>query len=1097
MSLDIPPRDENMRIKKWICVKSWLAFGLILSLIMPSALLAGSTAAPSTDIPAASQDDFPWWDCGWEYRRPVTIDNADNTKDLEGYPMLVKVLFKDHMNLNFSDLRFAQYNSSSGQNQELCHWMENKTDGVSAYVWVNVSCIKASETATIHMYYGNPSAGPASDGDGTFDFFDDFESGTLKDGWTFWNPGGDDGYSLTERPGWLRIKVVGTSDTWESVNSAPFMYWAHPSPGTDFAVQTREDGTGVGASSRHSFLAYIRDFNQGSYNKGYWGAYTSTTSCKFEADGFRGNTAQTGAAVHYLRFTKEASELYYDWSVDRLNWSNGGSYTLPSPPNHWGLGGKSWSTGGGFNADFDYFIVRRYADPEPAFAIGAEERPFKFISASCSNQHPNEGEPVTMNVTFNNPTDVPISINISFHVGETFGEAKLLSAKEASLSPRGDTLVQGSWTAAGGKTVLWAVLDRSILASFELSVNWFPTLDYIPDQRLMQDQPFQLRITAGDKGGEPLVWKEDCPLFDFSRTNSTAAEISLMPTNDQIGTYQANVTVTDPHNCTAGRSFRLFVENQNDPPWLEHIPDLVACEDALYTRRFNATDPDLKWGDTLVFSDDSPLFDMDPVGGNFSFTPTNEQVGRYFIEISVRDNQSAAFSRAFNLTVQNANDPPSIEAIPPQTATQGKLWQVMARASDPDQATPEGDRLRFGDDSPLFDINAESGLITFTPGNKDVGPKSCNITVTDLAGAACSTKLLLSVLNVNDPPALDAIPDQTATEEAAFEYTVRASDPDVPLGLDNLTFSDDSALFDIDPKSGRFAFAPANAQVGRHTVKITVKDESGAAASRAFLLTVLNVNDPPFNVSITSISPGARFRETDTVWLNGTGSDEDAGDRLAFTWVENEFELGKGKSIQVRLGPGDHLIRLEVSDGNATVTAEASFKISRAVKEQVTVQNDWWLPLVAVVLIAAAVAGAFLAMRRSKRREPEAPPESGAAAPPVPSVVVPPPAAGDPDKRDRARKAISSAEDAIAEALEEGADTAAAMESLDIAKDFFKDGDYDEAATYAGEAAAALKQAGEKPADEKPGPGKLACPECGENLQPDWPTCPVCGHRTR
>jgi hypothetical protein len=532
----------------------------------------------------------------------------------------------------------------------------------------------------------------------------------------------------------------------------------------------------------------------------------------------------------------------------------------------------------------------------------------------------------------------------------------------------------------------------------------------------------------------------------------------------------------------------------------------------------NATDPDLKWGDTLTFSDDCGLFDIDPKEGNFSFTPTNAQVGKYYIEISVRDNQSVTATRSFNLTVQNQNDPPVIEPIPPQTATQGKLWQVMARASDIDQLTPAGDRLRFSDDSPLFDINPESGLITFTPGNGHVGLWVCNITVTDIAGATCSTKLYLVVLNVNDPPVLSPIEDLTATEDVPFEYAVKASDPDVGLGLDNLTFSDDTQLFDIDPKTGKFSFTPTNAQVGKHTVRITVRDESGASAGRTFVLTVVNVNDPPYNVSITSLQPGMKYREGQDIWLNGTGSDEDAGDRLTFVWFDNDVEVGRGKSLQVKLGPGEHRITLKVSDGTAETISEVTIKVTKAAKEQVTVQNNWLFPLALVVIIAAAAGGALFAMKRSRRKDdegagssgqraeeggksttppssqaPPSSPSSSAAAGAAAIAPIPPIKPEEKDRRDKARKALDAAEDAVADALESGVDTAAAEESLDTAKDFFKDGDYDEAITYANEAKAALK-----PEEaSRPDVGKLACPECGEELQPDWPACPVCGHRTR
>ena len=54
---------------------------------------------------------------------------------------------------------------------------------VDADFWVNVPEIPASSTATVYMYYGNSEASAASDGDATFEFFDD-ATGTYSDKWT-------------------------------------------------------------------------------------------------------------------------------------------------------------------------------------------------------------------------------------------------------------------------------------------------------------------------------------------------------------------------------------------------------------------------------------------------------------------------------------------------------------------------------------------------------------------------------------------------------------------------------------------------------------------------------------------------------------------------------------------------------------------------------------------------------------------------------------------------------------------------------------------------------------------------------------------------
>ncbi len=347
---------------------------------------SGYSPADAPDVNSLKALDVSSWLSGWQYRKKITITGQSGAGT--DYQIKLKVgessgasganFHLEGHSSNFpsnsnqsGDLRFTDDDGTT----QLDFWVE-KVDGTSpnrvATVWVEVKD-NLDSNVDIYCYYGNSSAGNVSSGDDTFVFFDDFEESSLKSGWTFWNPGGDDSYSLTERSGWMRIKVIGDSDTWSSINNAPFVYWTHPNPNSNFIVETKEDGSGV-ASGRHSLLAYIRSFSTGSQNKGYWGAYNSTTSCKFEADGYRGSTCNTGVTTHYTRFRKVGSTLYYDWSTDGESWNNCSSYSLPSIPSYWGLGGKSWGGGGSFNADFDYFIVRKYTSTEPSFnSAGSEE----------------------------------------------------------------------------------------------------------------------------------------------------------------------------------------------------------------------------------------------------------------------------------------------------------------------------------------------------------------------------------------------------------------------------------------------------------------------------------------------------------------------------------------------------------------------------------------------------------------------------------------------------------------------------------------------------------------------------------------------------
>jgi len=118
-----------------LSVKKWIALCLVIVLVLPPALMAASPAAPPVEDTAGPRAYDPWWDFGFKFRRPVSISNPA-AKTLDGYQLFMSIPCNPKMNADFSDLRFAQYNSSSAQNKELPYWIENKTDGVGATVWV-------------------------------------------------------------------------------------------------------------------------------------------------------------------------------------------------------------------------------------------------------------------------------------------------------------------------------------------------------------------------------------------------------------------------------------------------------------------------------------------------------------------------------------------------------------------------------------------------------------------------------------------------------------------------------------------------------------------------------------------------------------------------------------------------------------------------------------------------------------------------------------------------------------------------------------------------------------------------------------------------
>jgi hypothetical protein len=194
------------------------------------------------------------------------------------------------------------------------------------------------------------------------------------------------------------------------------------------------------------------------------------------------------------------------------------------------------------------------------------------------------------------------------------------------------------------------------------------------------------------------------------------------------------------------------------------------------------------------------------------------------------------------------------------------------------------------------------------------------------------------------------------------------------------------------------------------------------------------------------------------MWLDGTAKDSDKGDTLQYSWSDNGEPVGTGRNISVKLAPGTHTIKLEVSDGSETVPSEITVQVEKR-QTVVTVSsgNDNWLPLAAAIAAVFAVV-AVVAVLAARRRRTTNGSEASAEAR-IPSLPEVPPAEAGSEGED-VQKRIDSTLDKLADYQEahpeEALDVAPVMEKLDIARDMMRSGSNDDALDFAIEAGAAV-----------------------------------------
>lgn len=131
------------------------------------------------------------WLNGWNYRKSHKILGSTAGSVTE-YQIRIIVHYGsgtdsgEHIYLNgkcrtdFGDIRFTKNDGGT----QLNYWMEEKVNGDYAIFWVKVPYIPANPNSTIiFIYYGKPDATTTSNGESTFPFFDDMESGDGK--WSY------------------------------------------------------------------------------------------------------------------------------------------------------------------------------------------------------------------------------------------------------------------------------------------------------------------------------------------------------------------------------------------------------------------------------------------------------------------------------------------------------------------------------------------------------------------------------------------------------------------------------------------------------------------------------------------------------------------------------------------------------------------------------------------------------------------------------------------------------------------------------------------------------------------------------------------------
>ena len=322
---------------------------------------------------------------------------------------------------------------------------------------------------------------------------------------------------------------------------------------------------------------------------------------------------------------------------------------------------------------------------------------------------------------------------------------------------------------------------------------------------------------------------------------------------------------------------------------------------------------------------------MNPDGHRVDFSaPTKYWFGAEEFRVRATDARGQwAESNNFTVNVRFLDHPPALEPVEGLNAVEGVPFEQTFSATDPDMAYDANESLSFSIDTALLKVNSASGKVWFIPQNKDVGAHEFNVTVSDHYGQKASMAVTLTVENVNNPPKLVYnVPGNqfTVPEDAPFYFRFNATDPDVDIGFDYLTFSTNSSLFNITP-DGAINFTPDDKDVGIHRFRITVTDSGELRDSANFTMAVVDENEPPVILHIDDLT----VNEDANVRFHINATDPDAGDVLSFSSDFSLMTIDKSGWASFRADDKD------VGTYNVTVTVRDRANLSAVAKFTITI----------------------------------------------------------------------------------------------------------------------------------------------------------------
>ena len=502
--------------------------------------------------------------------------------------------------------------------------------------------------------------------------------------------------------------------------------------------------------------------------------------------------------------------------------------------------------------------------------------------------------PVAIDDVASTNEDTPVVVPVLANDSDVDGDGLTVTSATSpdgtvAINPDGTVTFTPNPNFNGVATITYTISDGNggtDTASVAVTVNPLNDPPVATDDAVITDEdtPVVIPVLANDTDidGDALS------VVGATSPNGTVAinpdgTITFTPDADYNGVTTITYTISDGNGGFDTAIVTVTVNSINDVP-IAIDDSATMSEDSTLTVPVLANDSDGDGDPLTVTAASSPDGTVTVnADGTITFVPNPNFNGTATVTYTIDDGNGGTDTAILTIAVIPVNDAPVAQ---PDVATTDEDTPVTI-AVLADDTDVDGDPLTVVEaTSPdgTVTINPD-GTITFVPAPDFNGPTTITYTISDGNGGFATTTVAVSVVSVNDDPAVaQPIPDASEPDAAAVSIATAASFSD-PEG-DPLTYSAAGlpAGLSIDPATGLITGTLASdasvggpAANGVYTITVTASDGNGGTVSTSFVFTA--TNPPPL-----AVNDAANVTEDGQVTIPVLANDSDPdGDPLTVT----------------------------------------------------------------------------------------------------------------------------------------------------------------------------------------------------------------------